>query len=99
VLPTQGLVPLLLQRIAQIFPVSTIYTPFDQVSSITLQPPACNIPHEPLTPVCCDPDGRAALLDRRHGLHMYLAAFPSASSHRWLALLTDVHKPRWTNPA
>ena len=29
----QGLVPLLLQRIAEIFPVSTIYTPFDQVGT------------------------------------------------------------------
>ncbi len=50
VLATQGLVPLLLQRIAQIFPVPTIYTPFDQVSGVTLQPPACNILHEFFTP-------------------------------------------------
>ena len=29
--------PLLLQRIAQIFPVSTIYTPFDQVHKAASQ--------------------------------------------------------------
>ena len=30
-LVAQGLVPLLLQRIVKLFPVSTIYTPLDQV--------------------------------------------------------------------